>query len=103
MADKVKSAVEVVRTIPDGSCIALGGFAIARNPITIVHELIRQQKKNLTLWLSQAGSRRPSAVRRASHVGLSLLRLRRGAPLYVDHAKRPDRVATRANVPRPPV
>ena len=49
MADKVKSAAEVVQTIPDGSSIALGGFAIARNPIALVHELIRQQKKNLTL------------------------------------------------------
>src|SRR3990167_5078495 len=49
MADKVKSAAEVVRTIPDGAQIALGGFAIARNVITVVHELIRQQKKDLTL------------------------------------------------------
>ncbi len=49
MADKVKSAAEVVRSIPDGFHIALGGFAIARNVITVVHELIRQQKKNLTL------------------------------------------------------
>ncbi len=49
MADKVKDVTEVVRTIPDGSSIALGGFAIARNPIAVVHELIRQQKKNLTL------------------------------------------------------
>ena len=39
----------MVRTIPDGAQIALGGFAIARNVITVVHELIRQQKKNLTL------------------------------------------------------
>ena len=39
----------MVRTIPDGSLIALGGFAIARNVLTVVHELIRQQKKNLTL------------------------------------------------------
>ncbi len=49
MADKVRSAREVVRSIPDGSHIALGGFAIARNVITVVHELIRQQKRNLTL------------------------------------------------------
>lgn len=49
MASKVKSVSEVVRTIPDGSHIALGGFAIARNVITVVHELIRQKKKNLTL------------------------------------------------------
>ena len=46
---KVKTAAEVVRTIPDGSHVALGGFAIARNVIAVVHELIRQQKKNLTL------------------------------------------------------
>lgn len=38
-----------MRTIPDGAQIALGGFAIARNVITVVHELIRQQKKDLTL------------------------------------------------------
>lgn len=49
MADKVKSAAEVARSIPDGASIALGGFAVARNPMTIVHELIRQRKKNLTL------------------------------------------------------
>ena len=49
MADKVKAVADVVRTIPDGSLIALGGFAVARNVITVVHELIRQQKKDLTL------------------------------------------------------
>ncbi|HXX00108.1 MAG TPA: CoA-transferase [Candidatus Acidoferrales bacterium] len=49
MADKIKTAAEVVRTIPSGSHIALGGFAIARNPIAVVHELIRQQKQDLTL------------------------------------------------------
>lgn len=47
--DKVKSAAEVVQTIPSGSHIALGGFAIARNVITVVHELIRQQKRDLTI------------------------------------------------------
>jgi len=49
VASKLKSAAEVVRTIPDGSHIGLGGFAIARNVITVVHELIRQRRKNLTL------------------------------------------------------
>src|ERR1700686_4969841 len=47
--DKVKSISEVVRSIPDGSHIALGGFAIARNATVFAHELIRQQKKDLTL------------------------------------------------------
>ena len=49
MADKVKTAAEVVRTIPDGSHIALGGFAINRCCVAVAHELIRQGKKNLTL------------------------------------------------------
>src|SRR5438128_12621997 len=49
MADKVKTVAEVVRTIPDGSHIALGGFAINRCNIVVAHELIRQGKKNLTL------------------------------------------------------
>lgn len=47
--DKLKNMAEVVRSIPDGAHIALGGFAIARNVIAFAHELIRQQKKNLTL------------------------------------------------------
>lgn len=49
MSDKVASLADVVRSIPDGAHIALGGFAIARNPIAFVHELIRQKKKDLTL------------------------------------------------------
>ena len=49
MAGKLKSVSEVVRSIPSGSHIALGGFAIARNPIVVVHELIRQQKRDLKL------------------------------------------------------
>jgi acyl CoA:acetate/3-ketoacid CoA transferase alpha subunit len=49
LTSKRKDVADVVRTIPDGSLIALGGFAIARNVLTVVHELIRQQKRNLTL------------------------------------------------------
>jgi acyl CoA:acetate/3-ketoacid CoA transferase alpha subunit len=49
LASKLKTAAEVVRTIPDGSEIALGGFAIARNVISVVHELIRQRTKDLIL------------------------------------------------------
>jgi acyl CoA:acetate/3-ketoacid CoA transferase alpha subunit len=42
---------EAVREIPDdGAEIALGGFAITRNPIAFVNEIIRQKKKNLTLY-----------------------------------------------------
>jgi acyl CoA:acetate/3-ketoacid CoA transferase alpha subunit len=49
MSDKVKTITEVVQSIPDGSHIALGGFAIARNSIVFAHEIIRQRKKTLTL------------------------------------------------------
>lgn len=49
MVDKVRSVSEVVHTIPSGSHIALGGFAIARNLIAVVHELIRHQKRDLTV------------------------------------------------------
>ncbi|MGE5483797.1 MAG: CoA transferase subunit A [Ignavibacteriales bacterium] len=47
--DKLRSLKEVVFGIPDGTHIALGGFAIARNPIAAAHELIRQGKKGLTI------------------------------------------------------
>jgi acyl CoA:acetate/3-ketoacid CoA transferase alpha subunit len=55
VADKVKSIAEVTRGIPDGAHIALGGFAIARNVIAAVHELIRQGKRNLTISQGVAG------------------------------------------------
>jgi acyl CoA:acetate/3-ketoacid CoA transferase alpha subunit len=55
VAQKITSAADIVRTIPDGSHIALGGFAIARNVIAIVHELIRQKRRNLTVSQGVAG------------------------------------------------
>ena len=55
MAGKIKSVSEVVATVPSGAHIALGGFAIARNVITIVHELIRQQKRELVVSQGVAG------------------------------------------------
>jgi len=55
VAGKIKSVSEVVATIPAGAHIALGGFAIARNVITIVHELIRQQKRELVVSQGVAG------------------------------------------------
>jgi glutaconate CoA-transferase subunit A len=55
VAGKIKSVAEIVRTIPDGSHIALGGFAIARNVIVIAHELIRQNKRELVVSQGVAG------------------------------------------------
>jgi len=55
VADKVKTIAEIVRSIPDGAHVALGGFAIARNVIVAAHEMIRQGKKNLTISQGVAG------------------------------------------------
>ena len=55
MAGKLKTAAEVVGSVPDGSHIALGGFAIARNVIAIAHELIRQNRRGLTVSQGVAG------------------------------------------------
>jgi glutaconate CoA-transferase subunit A len=52
---KIKTAAEVVGSIPDGAHIALGGFAIARNVIAIAHELIRQNRRALTVSQGVAG------------------------------------------------
>jgi glutaconate CoA-transferase subunit A len=49
MADKRRSLAEVVATIPDGSCLALGGNTLHRAPAAAVHELIRQRKRTLEL------------------------------------------------------
>jgi glutaconate CoA-transferase subunit A len=50
VACKIAELDELVREIPDGAEIALGSFAIARNPIAFANELIRQKKKNLKIY-----------------------------------------------------
>ena len=55
MVGKIRTIAEVVRTIPDGAHIALGGFAIARNVIAAAHELIRQGKRDLMISQGVAG------------------------------------------------
>ena len=47
MTNKLVSMAEAASSIPNGSHIALGGFAITRCVIAFVHEMIRQNKKNL--------------------------------------------------------
>ncbi len=46
---KLVSAKEAAASIEDGAHLTLSGFAITRNPMAISHELIRQNKKNLTI------------------------------------------------------
>lgn len=47
--DKIKTMAEVVKTIRDGSHIAVSGFAATRNSMAFAHELIRQRKRNLII------------------------------------------------------
>lgn len=51
MKNKVIELTEAVREIPqEGAEIALGSFAITRNPIAFVTEMIRQGKKKIKLY-----------------------------------------------------
>lgn len=49
MASKVTTLAEAVRPIQDGATIAMAGFGIGSGPIALVHQLIRQGTKNLTV------------------------------------------------------
>lgn len=49
MPDKRRALAEVIATIADGSCLALGGNTLHRAPAAAVHELIRQGKRRLEL------------------------------------------------------
>ncbi len=56
MIDKFMTSEEAVkRYIKDGDQIALGGFTINRNPMTIVREIIRQKKRELYLVVHSHG------------------------------------------------
>lgn len=47
---------EAVKEVPEDGCsISFGGFAITRNPIAFVNEMIRQKKKNLDIYQVIAG------------------------------------------------
>ena len=46
---KVSTLAEAVATIPDGSHVSLSGFATARCTMAFAHEVIRQEKKQLTV------------------------------------------------------
>lgn len=45
----VRSVEEVVAQVRDGDTVAIGGFVTANHPMTLVRELIRQGKKDLTI------------------------------------------------------
>jgi glutaconate CoA-transferase subunit A len=45
----VTSAEDVVSRVRDGDTVAIGGFVTANHPMPLVRELIRQNKRNLTI------------------------------------------------------
>jgi glutaconate CoA-transferase subunit A len=52
---KCMSLSEAIGLIPDGAAVAIGGNTFHRAPGAALHELVRQQKKDLTL-IKTAGS-----------------------------------------------
>ncbi len=45
----VISAAEAAARIPDGAVIGIGGFVTSNKPMTLLRELMRQRRRNLTL------------------------------------------------------
>lgn len=60
----VKSAAEAVQNIHDGATVMIGGFGEAGSPIELIHALIDQGAKELTVVSNNTGS---------GHVGLAAL------------------------------
>ncbi|OON41877.1 hypothetical protein BTJ39_01590 [Izhakiella australiensis] len=58
MKSKLTTLQDAVTRIPDGASIALGGSLLRRQPMALVHEMIRQRKQNLTLltWATTLAS-----------------------------------------------
>ncbi len=49
MLDKVTTVSAAIASIPDGSTVAIGGSILRRHPMALVHEIIRQKKRDLVL------------------------------------------------------
>jgi 3-oxoacid CoA-transferase subunit A/glutaconate CoA-transferase subunit A len=51
MADKRTTVAEAVRRfVPDGCLLAIGGFGHIRIPMALIYEIVRQKKRNLTVF-----------------------------------------------------
>jgi glutaconate CoA-transferase subunit A len=53
--DRSKGLPEAVEAIADGSAVALGGNTVHRSPSAVVHELVRQRKRDLTIIKTAGG------------------------------------------------
>jgi len=47
--DKLKSARDAVSVIPDGAVLMIGGFLAVGSPRSLIDEIVRQGKRNLTV------------------------------------------------------
>ncbi len=48
--DKIITLEEAAKLVPDGSGLFWGGFGYQRAPIAFAHELVRQKKRDLTIY-----------------------------------------------------
>ena len=55
MQNKVVSVKDAVKTIQSGSTLTIGGNTIRRHPLALVREIIRQNIKDLTIYVWVAG------------------------------------------------
>jgi len=50
LTDKVTTVADAVaRLVNDGDYLGIGGFGCARIPTAVLHEILRQQKQNLSM------------------------------------------------------
>lgn len=54
LPDKSSTMATAIAAIPDGATVMLGGFGVPGTPFTLIHELVRQRKKNLTIIKNDA-------------------------------------------------
>ncbi|GHH02704.1 CoA transferase subunit A [Pseudodonghicola xiamenensis] len=54
LPDKTTTMEEAVAAIPDGAVVMLGGFGVPGTPFTLIHELVRQGKRDLTVIKNDA-------------------------------------------------
>lgn len=52
---KLTSFEDAIAQIPDGAKIAIGGSLIRKNPMALIREIVRQKKKDLTLYSWSSG------------------------------------------------